>query len=90
MAIKPVIPISFKAIAQGNRKAISKSKIIKRIATRYYLTSKGILASSNSSKPHSYGDSFASDFSPLPKRNPKRSIRTPNTAATEIKIIIGK
>ena len=34
MAQKPKMPISSSTIAHGNRKAISRSKIIKRIATQ--------------------------------------------------------
>ena len=45
--------ISRKATAQGNKNAVSKSNIINKIATRKKRMSKGVLASSNASKPHS-------------------------------------
>ena len=48
-----------KDMAQGNKKAISKSKIINKIATKKNLTSNSILESLKASKPHSYAESFS-------------------------------
>ena len=47
-----------KTTAQGNKKTISKSKIINKIATNANLTGTLNLASENGSKPHSYADNW--------------------------------
>ena len=56
---KPSNPILPNEIAHGNRKALSKSNIINKIATKYNLTSNSSLESSNGSNPHSYAESFS-------------------------------
>ena len=58
---KPNIPILPSEIAQGNKNAISKSKIINKIATKQKRTSKTVRASLKGSNPHSYAESFSTD-----------------------------